>query len=334
MKKEEKLLSLIHKRLTGELKGTDTNQLDAFLENADNQLIADQVEKVWKNTGDYKKGYQPNVEAGLSKFKSQIQQTQVPENKVVQLGRRSWLKYVAAAAILIVGSFMVWNNLNVPTESIATIENTEEVRLADNTEVSINRGSHFNYPNSFSDNERKVELKGEAFFDVAKNPEKPFIIQTGNLQVRVLGTSFNIRNYDNEDLAEVTVKSGKVEVSTLNGSQKWILEANDQLTLNKKDKKINLEENVKNLNALAWSTKELSFKNEKLQKVKEAIEHTYNVEIEISERALLECGYTIHQTLKNESLENVLEALKVSFQMESVKKVDKKYILQGGICNN
>ena len=335
MKKEENLLKLIHKRLTGELKETENQTLESLLKDDDNKLIANREGKIWNKSKDYKKGFEPNVEAGLSKLKSQIRATQTPVAKEIKLNRRSWLTKVAAAAVLLVGAWFVWNTSNSTLQEIATTDNTQEIQLADNTEVTINRGSDFNYPAQFNSAQRKVELQGEAFFDVARNPEQPFIIQTGNLQVRVLGTSFNIRNYDNEDLAEITVRSGKVEVSTLNGEQKWILEANDQLRFDKKEKKVKTSKDV-SLNALAWFNGKLSFQDEKLERVKQAIEHVYNVELEFTNSSVLKCEYTINGNLKEESLTDVLEALRLTFEMEAVEQVNSgKYLLKGGRkCKN
>ena len=190
MKKEENLLKLIQKRLAGELKGTENQELDSLLTDSGNKMIAEREGKIWNATKDYKKSFEPNVEVGLSKLKSRIQDTQIPIAKEVKLGRRSWLTRVAAAAaILLVGSWLVWNTFNPAIQEIATTNDTQGVHLADNTEVTINRGSDFQYPTQFTRSERKVELQGEAFFDVTRNPEQPFIIQTGNIQVKVLGLS-------------------------------------------------------------------------------------------------------------------------------------------------
>ena len=335
MNKEENLFRLIQKRLTGELKGTENQQLDSLLKNNENRLLADREEKIWNKTKDYQKGFEPNVEAGLSILKSRIREDQAPLAKEIKLNRRSWLTRVAAAAaILLVGSWLVLNISNPTLQEVATTDNTQEVHLEDNTEVQINRGSDFIYPTQFTGSERKVELQGEAFFDVARNTEQPFIIQTGNIQVKVLGTSFNIRNYDNEDLAEITVRSGEVEVSTLNGNQKWNLKANDQLVFDKKEKKVSSNKDVR-LNALAWFNGKFSFQNEKLEKVKQALEHVYNVELEFTEPSILKCGYTINGDLKTESITDILEGLKVAFQIETVEEVSEgKFLLRGGRnCN-
>jgi len=131
MKKEENhLLKLIHKRLTGELTGTENQDLDALLKNNENRLVAEHEGKIWNSAKSYKKdSFNPNVEAGLSKLKSKIHETQAPVAKEIKLGRRSWLTRVAAAAaILLVGSFFLWNTFTSSSQHVATQDKTKEVR--------------------------------------------------------------------------------------------------------------------------------------------------------------------------------------------------------------
>ena len=177
-------------------------------------------------------------------------------------------------------------------------------------------------------------MKGEAFFDIAKNPEKPFIIEAGDLRIRVLGTSFNVRNFGNENLAEITVRSGRVEVTHVNGGFTKILEANDQLVFDKKRIKIRGVSKDDNLNALGWWSGQLVFTNEKMTQVKKAIERTYEVELEFKNPSVLNCPFTLTNDIKSEGIEKVLEGLQVVLAIDKINKVsDKKYQLIGGQCN-
>jgi len=155
------------------------------------------------------------------------------------------------------------------------------------------------------------------------------------LRIRVLGTSFNVRNYGNESLAEITVRSGKVEVTHVNGGFTKILEANDQLTFDKKRLKVRAVSKDDNLNALGWWSGKLVFSSEKMSKVKQAIERTYNVELEFDNPAVLKCPFTLTNDIKAEGVELVLEGLKTTFAIKEINKVsDNKYQLIGGTCNN
>ena len=335
--KEEQLIELIHKKATNALTSDERQLLNSLLENKDNQLLAQQIEATWEKSLDYKKDFTPNVEFGLSKLKARMNEEKTAPTKVVSLqNRRSWLRIAAAVAILVVGGLFTFNQLNsgLDWQKVAVTDITKEMILEDGSKIAINSASEFEYPSEFSAEERRVKLKGEAFFDIAKNPEKPFIIEAGDLRIRVLGTSFNVRNYGNESLAEITVRSGRVEVTHKNGGFTKILKANDRLTFDKKRMKVREVSKDNNLNALGWWSGKLVFNNEKMNRVKQAIERTYDVELKFTNLSVLKCGFTLTNDVKSEGLENVLEALKTVLAIEKIEKVsDKKYQLIGGQCN-
>lgn len=335
--KEEHLIKLIHKKSTNALTSDEQYKLDSLLENKENQLFAQQIEATWEKSFEYKKDFKPNVEFGLSKLKTRMKEEETTSPKVVSLQkRRSWLRIAAAAAILIVGGLFTFNQLNsgLDWQIVAVTDITKNLTLADGSTLAVNSDSQLEYPTEFSKEERRVKLKGEAFFDIAKNREKPFIIETGDLRIRVLGTSFNIRNFDNEHLTEITVRSGSVEVSHINSGFTTILAANDQLTFDKKRKKVRGISKDDNLNALGWWSGKLAFTKEKMSRVKLAIERAYNVEIEFTTTDILNCRYTITNDVKSDGLENLLEVLETAFAFEKINKLsDKKYQLVGGKCN-
>jgi len=259
--KEEQLIELIHKKSTNALTAEEQQLLSSLLKNKDNQLLARQIEATWEKSLGYQEDFKPNVTLGLRKLKAQMNTEKTTSPKVVPLqNRRSWLRIAAAAAILIIGGLFTFNQLNSGQDwqKIAATEITKDLTLADGSMIAINSTSELEYPAEFSAEERRVKLKGEAFFDIAKNPAKPFIIEAGDLRIRVLGTSFNIRNFGNENLAEITVRSGRVEVSHKNGGFTKVLEANDQLTFDKKRKKVREVSKDNNLNALGWWSGKLS----------------------------------------------------------------------------
>src|SRR5690606_33837898 len=94
------------------------------------------------------------------------------------------------------------------------------VTLPDGTQVNLNYESQLKFPKVFEGNIRKVELIGEAFFEVVKNDTMPFIVKTGDVETEVLGTSFNIRSYERGQTAEVSLVTGKVKIHYIDGSIK------------------------------------------------------------------------------------------------------------------
>jgi len=153
--------------------------------------------------------------------------------------RRIWYS-AAAALILTIGGIAYFHHSPQPPKTIAiathwlqtTTRPTQKdvLTLPDGTVVTLNSGTTIKYPNHFSDTTREVYLEGEAYFDVNKNPGHPFIIHADKMNIRVLGTSFNVKSYKNESSGEATLITGSIEV-TLNDrpSDRIILKPKEKL---------------------------------------------------------------------------------------------------------
>ncbi|MEM6966057.1 MAG: hypothetical protein AAF573_14925, partial [Bacteroidota bacterium] len=162
--KEEKLIELIHKRATNELTEAESQQLDTALKSKDTQALAHEVEDVWEKSLNYHKDYQPDVEAGLSRFKSQLEKEKTSVAKVIPMSsRRSWLRGVAVAVVLLAGTWLSWNLFSdsADWQQVATAESRKELKLQDGTQVWINADSEFEYPKAFAADQRAVRLYGE-----------------------------------------------------------------------------------------------------------------------------------------------------------------------------
>lgn len=333
--KEEMLTDLVHKKITGQLSNEEGQLLDTLLENKDNQIEAEEIEAAWDTSLAYLDDYQPNVEGGLAQLKSKMQQEETTTPKVVpiQRSRRSWLSVAAAVAILAIGSWFIFNSNN-DWQHVAVTDTIKNVNLVDGSKIAVNTNSRFSHPEQFENNQRLVKLNGEAFFDVAKDASKPFIIKSGEVQIEVLGTSFNVRNYDDENTVQITVRSGKVRVTSKDGSFDEVLEAKDQLTYSKTKRKVIALGKDENLNALSWWNGKLAFVNERIERVAKAIEHTFNVEFEFENSEVLKCGYTITGDVKSLGLDAVLESMKLGLAFDEIKKTGKnKYSFIGGQCS-
>lgn len=133
-------------------------------------------------------------------------------------------RWTTAACVLFfitVSSYLFYNQINstkIEITSIMTYANDIRLlTLPDSTRVWLNQNSEIYYPSGFSKNERTITLKGEAFFEVKRDPKRPFVIRSGSIKTTVLGTSFNIKAYDNKD-PQVNVRTGKVKVETQQNS--------------------------------------------------------------------------------------------------------------------
>ena len=152
--------------------------------------------------------------------------------------------------------------------------------LSDGTRVHLNAESELIIDSLYGVSERKVHLAGEAYFEVAEDQSKPFIIQTGELKTTVLGTSFNIRSYDNEKETKIVVASGKVMVAHTSGSS-FQLKPNELLRYEKTNGQIQTEK-VDNLNSyLGWKDGILTFENNTFDEVKGKIQRWYDITIQV-----------------------------------------------------
>ena len=148
-----------------------------------------------------------------------------PPHKIFQIS--SWQKIgIAASVLMVLGFLFIFNTkklenvVSIPQKSILnegiivqnTTPNTREIKLEDGSTVKLASNSSISYPEHFGDKNRSVYLKGEAFFEVKKDPNKPFIVHAGNITTQVLGTSFSIKSYEEGKTIEVAVKTGRVSV--------------------------------------------------------------------------------------------------------------------------
>ncbi|MCC8409302.1 FecR domain-containing protein [Mucilaginibacter sp. UR6-1] len=208
--------------------------------------------------------------------------------------RRSYTGWMVAASVLIafisLTYYFRYNILNyvspVHTMQVAAARGSvTSIVLGDGTKVWLNGGSRISYPETFRGEKREVTITGEAFFDVMHKTDQPFIVHTGNITTHVLGTSFNIKAYDDDQLLHVDVVSGKVGVVPAEGSalsfNTIYLTPAQGITYNKTDNSISKTAGI-DISALSdWKAGKLIFKNAALPEVIK----TLNREFEVSIRA-------------------------------------------------
>jgi transmembrane sensor len=186
-----------------------------------------------------------------------------------------------------------------------------ELILHDGSKVVLNAKSTIKYPKEFSKKHRTIELSGEAYFEVVRDTNKPFIVNTSNVTIEVLGTSFNVMAYTDDKVIETTLVTGKVKISRLNPItnkvQSVILTPNHKAIFYKADERFVLDKaNV--TAATSWKQGKLEFDNEPLESLVKKLERWYNVKIVLSDDITNKYRFTL--TIDNESLEDVLEMIK------------------------
>lgn len=183
---------------------------------------------------------------------------------------------------------------------------SKEIALPDGSTVWLNAGSCIEYPEHFSDKERHVKLIGEAFFSVEKDASKPFIVDTKNITVKVLGTTFNVAAYPNEEKTITTLNSGKVEIHTAS-SEIFTLEPAQELAYHNQTYKTTIN-SVSDREQSGWMSGDLVFDYKFLSEILASVERKFDVAIE-SDKSLLENNNRF--SVKFINGENVIQVMDV-----------------------
>ena len=252
-----------------------------------------------------------------------------------KLGRKQFLVRLRnAAAIFILGLIIPLiyfsilkpvktNQIGYRIESLSN-EKIKKLTLPDGTAVWLMSGSTISYPSSFLESKtRNVSVKGQAFFNVAKDASHPFILDLGEVGLEVVGTSFNVMNYGDEDHIDVALKTGKVDLfrgEYKPGKQVVEMTPGQLLTYDKNKPEFHIAD-VKVDKYTSWIDGILQFHNDPLEEVLKKLGRWYNITIEVNNPDVSNFPFTA--TMKNENLEQVVELLRFSTPFSySVAKKD------------
>ena len=218
------------------------------------------------------------------------------------------------------------NGHPVIVQEISTIYGMRtKFQLSDGTWVNLNSGSKLIFPTEFEGKTRKVELVGEAFFDVTPNPAKPFIVKASEIDVRVLGTAFDLQAYPGTNKISATLVHGKIVLERESGGiSKQIaeLKPSDRAIFKTDEKVVNVsvEEDLDKF--IAWKDGKLVFFNDPIENVAEKLGNWYNVTVKINNIKLKKYRFTA--TFKDEPIEQVLDLLSKSSPIKyQIKKANR-----------
>ena len=191
-----------------------------------------------------------------------------------------------------------------------SIGENKTITLSDGTKVTLNANTTFSYPEKFSEESRDVSLQGEAFFDVAHNPEKPFKVATGNgMNIQVLGTVFNVKSYPEDQNVETTLVSGKVKVVE-EQNQKTVVLAPSQRATYVKDADKLIVDNVQTTKFTAWREGKLIYDETPIRQVISDLKRKYKVDISVESPGIMDYKYT--GEFDNLGIEQILDLFEVS----------------------
>lgn len=340
--KDAKYIELAAKYLSGEISVEERKELMEWIAQSDaNQAFFDQMIHLWSLTGDTERVFEADTQVAWQKVSARIddrrerktKSSATPAPKIFTLLiKRDFLR-IAAVILPLLAVAAWWLLQPGPANErlmVAGLENTKEVLLPDGSQVTLNKNSSLSYLEAFK--ERKVTLVGEAFFDVAREERRPFEIYSDQTLIRVLGTSFNVRAYPDEDQVEVMVRSGKVEFRGQKDQQDSVILTENEAAVFKK-----IEQEVKKIsslgsNANAWMKKEIDANDIPLGELLKTINNYFRTEVMVENRAVLECKVTI-PGLKDPSLDYVLMLVGEFMDLE-IDSTGNTILLKGEGCIN
>lgn len=317
MKKEDKHIiddNLLIRFLSKEADDNEILQIEEWLkENDENQKDLHQLEKIWDHSDAINDFYSIDTKSDFKSVMNKIEQNK-NQTKIrkVNFNQSSFLK-IAATFIILIGIGFIINKMMFTSELLSV--NTynlqqKEITLADGSIIKLNSNSKLEYPEKFKRRSREVKLKGEAFFEIKKNPDKPFKISTNNTVVEVLGTTFNVNSNLNEVIVDVV--SGKVALYNEKNSKEKIILTKGERGI-QKENELRKSTN-KNSNFLAWKTGILEFRNTRLDEVIPELAKYYGNKFIINDTSINDLIITT--TIDNQPFDDVMEEFEIIFNIE------------------
>ena len=203
------------------------------------------------------------------------------------------------------------------------------ISLPDGTKIILNAGSKLRYDAAYGKKSRTITLRGEAYFKVAKDKKRPFVVNTRHLSVTAYGTTFNVKCYDSEDKTEATLIEGSIGIKVNDNSSRkeYMLKPNEQFIykINENDKKQKNLIVAKNINTdiyTSWIYDKIQVKSITLKELAVKLERKYNVTIHIENKNLEDMKFT--GVLENETIEQILQALELSAKIKY--RIDEREI--------
>lgn len=309
--------STIAKYLAGEMTDAEAKNFEAMV-NAypENVMLVNDFRNDWNQIGNTQMNT-PNVDNAWHKLITKLDEESLVEESNIKsiIYGKPWLRVVAAIAIvLVVGSaFLFTGLLNRSIVIQSTSEPSTLVHtLSDGSVIYLESNTTLTYTKGFGKRNRNVSLDGEAFFDVSRNPELPFVIETSSAQIRVLGTSFSVKSTKDSEF-EVLVQTGSVNVESKAGKSKGLIAlagdrvklANNQLT---KTRELTPPQ-------LKHKTQRLQFKDEQLATIVRVLNKTYDANIVLESYEVGNRRLTV--TFVDNSVESIVQVICAALGLES-----------------
>ena len=355
-KNTDRIWALMARKFSGDACVEELTELEQLLlQNPRENYSMEILNDLWNSKSELNRQYSENKYKELilrmqhigideGKFTDE-DEIMLSEEEATPKRKKKWVFWLACSIIAVASAFFFIqskkpdNNIKQAEPLVKNEINTKygsktNLVLPDGTKVWLNAGSKMTYDKNYGIALREVNLTGEAYFDVVKNPAKPFVIHTSSINIKVLGTAFNVRCYPDEKNTETSLVRGSLEVTVKNSQQKIILKPNEKLTVSnnnetKQEKDIAVAKpttpvlsNIMELGHLSilpqdnsiietsWVNNKLIFRSETFEEVAHKMERWYAVDISFTDEKLKTKRLT--GVFENETIAQALEAIQLT----------------------
>ncbi len=288
-----------------------------------------QLKQLWENLDEAMEESIPDIDTdkAWSQFTHRINEKDNVSTRRVRAKSFSYMLKWAAVFIFVAGLasyFALYNNRHEPgklTVSNDEMQLTLVKTLDDGTLIYLTQLSSIEFDQSFNQSERSVFLSGEGFFDVSHNPDKPFKVHTRLANIEVLGTSFNVKMIDDNQM-ELYVESGRVKVTSLKGDRFFMVEPGE-LLISKNGK---MEKRISEDYDTYWRKNLVHFKDEKLENILYAMSKTFGTSLVVADEELKQRTMTL--TVYDSEVKTVCESIALSLSIDYEWKEDSTVVFK------
>jgi transmembrane sensor len=301
-------IDLITKYFANETSASENEILAEWLKrDTENLKLFKEYQKTWEIL-EKARMERMNVDPAWEKLERKISGNRFTERNFYIHYQRV-LRLAAIILLILIPAFLIFRYLVKPeSKTLNAASGILESKLPDGTSVTLNMGSTLEYPSRFIGSKRDVKLTGEAWFEVAHEKSKPFIISNGKVRIEVLGTSFYVNTNNTSGNIEVILSSGKIALYYKDKpSVQVLLTPGEKAEILKEEEKISKSSND-NENFLSWKTKIFIFNDDPMNEIIRSLNKVYHANIKLSNKSISNCRITA--TFDNQSLESILNVLK------------------------
>ena len=310
--------SLIIAKLEHTINDDDDQLLTEWLSDSKNLQVYEEISSLWKKVQERAGTYTPQPALYWEKMAQQLNLPSVRKKRKLRILKMTY-KVAACITVLLISSLSFYLGIesnskdDVTEQCFTNINGKSQAVLPDGTVVWLHSNTTLAYKTDEKDTDRTVRLKGEAYFEVAKDKKRRFLVQTDGMDIAVYGTKFNVLSSPDKEGIHVSLLEGSVAFTTDVNSQERFLQPGETVTYNKRSHEVSITKDKVDMDA-AWATPTVQFSNHSLGEICKVLSKRFDVTIQvapgISEKYLY--TFTLHD-------ENVFEILELISSIHPIK---------------